>query len=139
MTDAALVQIATAVTTDLTAGPLIDINGDLCSGSGLPPRISHPLVVSRVYVPRFHPPDQSVGVYQVLVSTEGDNASCDGGLLMLQQTADYFFDYGLSFPATWVRNFVHAWPERELLVKDGGVFFALWDAVFQGSRTKVMP
>lgn len=162
---AALVDVAVAVVADLTNGHLIDANGVAVSISHNPPRLSQALTVSRVYIPRFRPPGQDVGQWQVLVSTEGEQTTrhardaisveyaveigvsgkladlelttIDAAMTLLQEMGDFCFDYGLTgSPATWIRNEVLAWPDREILAGNGDLF-ALWTAVFEGSRTRI--
>jgi len=159
---AELVAIADAVRADLALGPTIDAAGTATAISGEPARISHALSVQRVYVPRFSPPDQTEGAYQVLVSPGGEeteriarrtlqatyaveigicaklanteNATVDAALQVLQEMGDYFFDYGLTGElAQWVRNDVLVWPDREHLATNL-VLFALWTATFVGTR-----
>lgn len=167
MSDAALIEVAKAVVTDLANGPTVDADGVLTSISGQPARLSQSLNVSRMLIPRFNPPDQANGAWQVIVSTDGEQPSrssrsqvsveytvqigicgklasvydqtvLDAAMLLLQQMGDFFFDYGLTGGiATWVRNDVLAWPDRDMLA-DGGVFFALWNCVFEGSRTRIV-
>lgn len=162
---AALVDVAAAVVAMLSAGPTIDASGVATSISGQPARISQALNVSRVHVPRFNPPDQAAGAWQVLVSTAGEETerigrnelqatyhieigvcgklaslldvpSVDAALLALQQMGDLFFDYGLSGNSSvWQRNNVYFWPDRDRIAQDG-VVLAVWDAVFAQSRHK---
>lgn len=164
--DAALVEIAKAVAQDLAQGHLVDANGVAIATSGNPPRLSQPLVVKRAYVPRFTPASMDVGQWQVIVSTDNEQPQrigrgtidveytvqigvagkvenvddvdfLDDAMQLLQEIGDFFFDYGLSGPAaTWVRNEVLAWPEREWLGKGDG-FFALWNCVFEGARERL--
>ncbi len=162
---AALVDIGKAVASDLANGHLVDAAGVLVSTSGNPPRLSQALTVVRAYVPRFRPPDQGAGQWQVIVSSEGEQPTriardaigveytiqigicgklvsvddvdvLDGAMQLLQEMGDLFFDFGLTgSPSTWVRNEVLAWPDRDMLLN--GDLFALWNAVFQGSRTRI--
>lgn len=164
MPAAALVAIADVVVEDLQAGQSLDADGVNTGVSGNPPRISQPLDVSYVYSPRFHAADHPVGSWQVLVATAGEEterldrntlqatyhieigicgrvaagneAALNAAMQLLQELGDFFFDFGLSNDAAvWVRNQVYAWPDREML-QANGVVFALWDAVFIGTRKK---
>lgn len=163
MTDAALVQVGKAVAAGLTAGPTIDDDGVLVSISGLDPRIRQAISVERSPIPRFNLPSQTADVYQVCVSEAGEqitligrntieaeyhidigmcgrlstlnSTSVDAALGVLQDVGDYFFCYGLGSVGEWVRNDVYAWPDRERLQQEMA-FFALWTAVFKGTRKK---
>lgn len=159
---AALVSIAEAVRGDLVLGPTITPAGSPTADVSLA-RIGHALSVSRSYLPRFDAPELAEGTYQVIVSPAGeetrritrgtlgveysieigvcaklandDNATVDAVLAVLEQMSTYWFQYGLTGgAATWIRNEVLAWPNREM-IGEGGVAFAIWVAVFEGARS----
>lgn len=148
---AMLVDIADCVLTDYAAG------------FGLS-RLSQAITAKRGYTPEFVPGEQSYGIYQVYVAhdkeegkrlsrnsvsyeytievgvccrfRDGANATVDPAMQLIQEMGDFFFDYGLSNgKATWIRNEVYFWGDKERLKFDGA-FFALWDLVFEGVRSK---
>ena len=144
---------------DLTVGVLEDYSNGFSAD-----RLSKPIRAKRAYVPSFTPGDQDYGVYQVIVSPDLESAkresrksiaaeytievgvccrlrdTCEGtidpAMVLIQQMGDFFFDYGLSSGiAEWDRNEVYFWPDRDRLKMDG-TFFALWDMVFKGLRSR---
>jgi hypothetical protein len=164
MTAAAyLVTIAEMVRSDLAAGPGLNVAGTALQ-TGEEARIAAPIVVTRGYVPRFKPSSETPGVFQVFVSSNSRNtkrvdrstlevyslidiavrcnlvdqaeSTIDAAMGILEQIADYQFDYGLSQPyAAWMSNDVIFWPDRDGLSKSK-TFFALWTATFLGTTQR---
>jgi hypothetical protein len=152
MTSAVLVEIADCVLNDFLAA----------HAAG---KLSQPIVGKRGYVPEFTPGKQSHGVYQVYVAHDKEETTrldrtsisveytieigvccrlpsvdpdtVDPAMYLIQQMADFFFDYGLSQPlALWEKNEVYFWGDKERIKYDGA-FFALWDATFRGARNRL--
>jgi hypothetical protein len=153
---AVLVEVAELVAADLTAGPGTDpprISHALTVVRDYVPRFKPPNQAADAYQVIVSPAGEETerldrstlkATYAIDIGICGklttiDNDSVDAALQVLQEMGDYFFDYGLGGdlvgdPAMWIRNDVIAWPVREKLAEDG-VLFALWTAVFEGTRS----
>ena len=64
-----------------------------------------------------------------------NNAAISAAMATVEELLDFFFCYELSNPiATWQADEVVQYPDHER-IKEQGVVFALWDMVFEGTRS----
>jgi len=68
-------------------------------------------------------------------SSRLDNAAIGAAMATIEELLDFFFCYELSNPiASWQADEVVQYPDHER-IKEQGVVFALWDMVFEGTRS----